>query len=161
MPRPQESSRVAASVKSRTSCDAIERGSVRLEDITHAADGMDQFGLERIVYLRPQAAHHHVHDIGIGLKSDVPYVFRNFSARYNFARRANQMNEEKKLLGREIERHAGTNRLVPSHINVQIVDAQTFCLSLGSAPQYRAHPGQQFRKRERLYQIIVRAQFEA
>src|SRR5439155_4318205 len=90
-----------------------------------------------------------------------PHVFRDFSARYDFAGRANQMNEEKKFLGREIERHAGTNRLVSSHINFQIIDAQMLCLSLGSAPQYRAHPGYQFRKRERLYQVIVRAQFEA
>src|SRR2546422_3216877 len=116
MPRPQESSRVAASVKSRTSCDAIERGLVRFENITHAADRVDEFGLERIVHLRPQAAHHDVNDIRIGLEPDVPYVFRDFSTRYNFTGRTNQMSEEKKLLRREIKLHAGTNSLVPLHV---------------------------------------------
>ena len=36
-----------------------------------------------------------------------------------------------------------------------------FYVSLGSAPQYRAHPGEQFRKREWLNQIIIRAQLES
>src|SRR6516225_8649461 len=36
-----------------------------------------------------------------------------------------------------------------------------FCLSLRSAPQYRADPGKQLRKRERLDQIIVCAQFKS
>src|SRR6266849_3870491 len=115
---------MAASVKSTISCDAIERGSVRFENITHAANRMDQLGLKRIVHLRPQAAHHHIHDIGIGFEPDIPYAFCDFSARYNFASRASQMSEEKELLWREIERHAGTNRLVPLHVDFQIVNAQ-------------------------------------
>src|SRR5437667_5125656 len=140
MPRPQERSRGAASVKSTTSCDAIERGLVRFKNITYATDRVDQFGLERIVHLCPQAAHHHVHDIRIGLKSDVPYVLCDFSARYNFTCRTNQMSKEKKLLWREIKRHAGTNSLVSLHVDFQIVDAQMSCRSLRSAAQYRPHP---------------------
>ena len=36
-----------------------------------------------------------------------------------------------------------------------------FFVSCWSAPQQRAHTGQQFGERERLYQIIVRAQLES
>ena len=49
---------------------------------------------------------------------------------------------------------------MPSHVNFQISDSQMFCLSLGSTAQYRAHPGEQFRKRERFDEIIVCAQLE-
>src|SRR5439155_12159673 len=122
---------------------------------------MDQFGLERIVHLRPQAAHHDVHNIRIGFESDVPYLFCDFSAGYDFSGRASQMSEEKKFLRRETERHAGTRCLVPPRIEFQIIDAQRFCPPLGSTPQYRAYPGEQFRKRERLYQVIVRTQLES
>src|SRR6185369_8604268 len=101
------------------------------------------------------------HDIGIGLKPDVPDVLGDFRTRYDFAGRTNQMCEEEKFLWREIERHARTNGLVPLQINLQIIDAQMFLVLRGSASQQRAHPGQQLRKREGLYQIIVRAQLES
>src|SRR5437899_3819711 len=71
------------------------------------------------------------------------------------------MREQQKFLRREVERNTGACCLVPSHIDFQIVDAQTFCLSLRSTAQYRPHPGEQFRKRERFDQIIVCAQFES
>src|SRR5437773_494044 len=71
------------------------------------------------------------------------------------------MSEEKKFFRRETERHAGTRGLVSLRIDFQIIDAQRFCPPLGRAPQYRAYPGEQFRKRERLYQVIVRTQLES
>ena len=62
----------------------MERGSGRFENITHAADRVDQFGLKRIVHLCPQATHDHVDYVRIGFESYVPHVFCNFVARYNF-----------------------------------------------------------------------------
>src|SRR5439155_11969910 len=55
--------RAAASVKSRISWAAMERGSTRFKDITHAADGMDELSLERIVHLCPQTAHHDIDNV--------------------------------------------------------------------------------------------------
>src|SRR6266498_531013 len=122
-PSPQKSNSVAVSVKSRTSCAAIERGSVRLEDITYAANRVNQFGLEWIVHLRPQAAHHDFHDIRISPEPDVPNVLGDFCARYDFTGGANQMSEKQKLFRRQVKRHAGTNRFVSLQVEVQIVDA--------------------------------------
>src|SRR6266496_4777096 len=71
------------------------------------------------------------------------------------------MREQQKFLRREIERNPGARCFVPSHVDFQIVDAQTFCLALGSTAQYRPHPGEQFSKSERFDQIIVCAQLES
>src|SRR5207244_6701543 len=158
---PQASNRAAASVKSRISWAAMERGSTRFKDITHGADGIDELSPERIVHLCPQTAHHDIDNVCIGFESYVPHVFRNFSARYHFAGRSNQVRQKEKFLRREIKRHAGANRLVSSHVDFQIINAQAFCLSMRSAPQQRANPGEQFGKCERLYQIIVCTQLES
>jgi hypothetical protein len=71
------------------------------------------------------------------------------------------MSEEKKLLRGEIKWHPGADRFVPIQVELQVVDAQTIFVLRGSAPQQRAHPGEQLGERERLYQIIVRAQFQS
>ena len=64
----------------------MERGSGRFENITHAADRMDQFGFKWIVHLCPQAAHYHIDYVRIGLESYVPHMLCNFIARYHFTR---------------------------------------------------------------------------
>src|SRR6266498_5343175 len=97
--------RAAASVKSRMSWEAMERGSGRFENITHAADCMDQFGLKRIVHLCAQAAHYHIDYVRIGFESDVPYVLCNFVARYNLTRRVRQMCQLEELFRRHSQRN--------------------------------------------------------
>src|SRR6266568_3245205 len=87
------------------SCEAMERGSGRFENITHAADRMDEFGLKRIVHLCPQAAHYHIDYVRVGFESDVPHVLCNFSARYNLTRRMRQVREQEKFFWREIQRN--------------------------------------------------------
>src|SRR5262249_8670990 len=131
------------------------------ENITDAADGLDQFVLEGIVDFCAQAAHNHVNHVRVGFESDVPHLFCNLSTRYHFARRTDEMSQQEKFFRCEIERKTGTRSLVPSHVDLQIIDAQTFYSSLRSASQYRTHPGEQFGKRKRLDEIIVRAQFQS
>src|SRR5436309_7186607 len=71
------------------------------------------------------------------------------------------MSKQQKFQRREIERNSWARCFVPSHVDFQISDAQLFRLSLRSTAQYRAYPGEQFRKRERFDQIIICAQFES
>ena len=80
----------------------MERGLVRFEDITNAANSVDQLGLERIVHFRAQAADNNVDYVSVSLKSYIPHLFCNLSARYHFTRRANKMSEQQKFLRREI-----------------------------------------------------------
>jgi hypothetical protein len=129
---------------------------VCFEDITKAVNRVDKLGLKRIVPVRTQPAHDDIDNVSIGFESDVPHVFCNLSARRHFAGRTNQIREQQKFLRREILPNAGARCLVPSHVDFQIIDAQMFYLSLGSTAQYRAHAGEQFRKRERLRHRLYR-----
>src|SRR5437660_7408124 len=76
---------------------------VRFENITDAADGVDELDLEWVVHFRAQPAHNDVNHVRGSFESDFPHVFCNLSARHDFATRANQMSEHKKFLRRKIE----------------------------------------------------------
>src|SRR5207248_9064448 len=127
-PRPQQSRNAAASVKRITSCEAIDRGSVGFENITGAANRVDQFGLERVVYLRPQSSHHHVYNIRVRLEIDVPDLLHDFRPRHHFTGKTSQMSQEKEFLGREIKRDAGTNRLMAARVDFEVFDPQLLSL---------------------------------
>ena len=57
---------------------------VRFENITNAANGVDQLGLERIVHFRAQAADNNIDYVRVSFESYVPHLFCNLSARYHF-----------------------------------------------------------------------------
>ena len=63
-----------------TSCVAIERGSVCLENITDAANRVDELLFEWIIDFCAQPPNHDIDDIGVGVEVDVPYVFGDFLA---------------------------------------------------------------------------------
>src|SRR4029077_21171088 len=123
------------------SWEAIERGSGRFENITHAANCMDQFGLKRVVHLCPQAAHHHIDYVRIGFESYVPHMLCNFSARYHFTCRMRQVGEQEKFFRRKIQWNAAALGALMARIDFQIVDAQ-LAPSRRSATQKRTHAGE-------------------
>src|SRR5471032_1052403 len=76
---------------------AEESRSTDFKDVTHAANGVDQFLLEGIVDLGPQTADSHVDDVRIGLEPDVPHFLRQDGARENLSAPPGQEREEQKL----------------------------------------------------------------
>src|SRR6266511_4906558 len=100
------------------SWEAIERRSVRFENITNAADGVNQVDLKRIVHLCAQSAHNDINHVRVGFESDAPHLFCNLSTRYHFAGGADQMSEQEKFLRGEIERDSGASCLVSSHVDL-------------------------------------------
>ena len=111
-------------MKSRTSCDAIERGSAGFEDITRAAHGMDQLRLEGIVHLSPQPPNHDVDDVGVGGEVDVPDLGCDFRAGDHLAGGTDEMRQEEKFLRGQIQGRAGARRFVPAGVDFQIADAE-------------------------------------
>src|SRR5437867_12947937 len=99
------------------SCEAIERDLGRFENITHAADRMDQFGLKRIIHFCPQAAHYHIDYIDVGFEFYIPDVLCNFITRYNFALLTRQIGEQQKLLEAKIKRMTDALNALLAHID--------------------------------------------
>src|SRR5436305_14264265 len=88
VPSPHKSRSAAQSVKSRTNCVAMERGSVRFENITYAANGVDEFLLKWIIDFRAQTPNDDVNHVCVGIEIDPPNVLSDFLARDNLARGA-------------------------------------------------------------------------
>ena len=75
------------------------------------------------------------------------------------ARRASR-REKKKLLGGQFQPLAGARGALAQQVDFKVGQAKRLLRACGSAAQQRSHARQQFRKCERLYQVVVRAQFE-
>src|SRR6186713_3030074 len=160
-PKPEQSNKAAASVNRMTSCEAIDRGLAGFENIPGATNRVDQFGLERIVHFRPQPPHHHVHNIRFGLEINVPDLLDYFSTRYDFTGKAGEMSQKKELLRCQIELHSSANGLVATRVDLKILYFQLLGLACGRSTQDRSNTRQQFGKRVRFYEIIVRPKFQA
>ena len=88
-------------------------------------------------------------------------MFRNFRPGHDFANGTRQLSQEQEFFSGEIKCDAGTNRPVPPRVDLQIRHAQLLRVPLRGTAKQRAHPREQFRKSERLHEIIVRAQLES
>ena len=66
----------------------MERGSVWFENITDAANCVDQFFLVGIIDFRAQAANDDIDNIGLGVEIDSPDVLGDFFSGDDLARRA-------------------------------------------------------------------------
>src|SRR4030095_8857864 len=99
------------------SWEAMERGSGRFENITHAADRMDQFGLKRIVHLCPQATHDHIDYVRIGFESYVPHMLCNFIALAHSPGRMREVTQQDKLFRGEIQGDPATLGALMAHID--------------------------------------------
>ena len=82
------------------------RHSVRFEDITDAADRVNQLRLERVVYFRAQPAYNYIDDVCISREPDAPDLLCDFGTRHHGADRTNQVRQEKKFLWRKVERNS-------------------------------------------------------
>src|SRR5438105_8835434 len=102
----------------------MERASVRFEDITYAANGVNELLLEWIIDFCTQTPDDDVDDIGVGVEVDVPYVFGDFFAGNNVASGASQLSQEQEFLRREIEGDAMPSRAMAPGIDLQIFDPQ-------------------------------------
>src|SRR5215510_16418205 len=76
------------------------------EDITDAADGVQQLLRERFVDLVAQSAHQHVDDVGLRIEAVVPDVRQDHRLRDDAAGVAHQVFEQREFARAEIDRFA-------------------------------------------------------
>src|SRR5262249_43703179 len=125
---------------------------------SHAADGMDErIGLA-VVDLLAHAADVYVDNIRRRIEMQVPYVLQQHRARHNLALVAHQIFENLKLARQQLDLAAAAVGGAGDQVELEVADAQQGFLDHGgAAPGERLDPGEQFRKGERLDQIIVAA----
>ena len=135
-------------------------GVARFEDIADTAHRLNELRLKSVVRLRPQPPHRRFHHVRARLGMDVPNLLDNRRPRHDFARPLREQKQELHFLRRQMQMPAAARRLVLPRINFQVRHADAFLLPHRPAAQDRPHPREQFRKRERLHEIIVRTKFE-
>ena len=92
---------------------------MRIKDITHAPDGMDQFGIERLIELGAKTAYRHVHDVRVGIEVDIPDVRGDGRAGKHLPTAASQQMEQDELLAGQLHLDAGAYDFAAKDIDIE------------------------------------------
>ncbi|KAG0771440.1 hypothetical protein G6F22_016472 [Rhizopus arrhizus] len=95
-----------------------------LKHITHAAHGVHQLSLERVVDLAAQPSHRDFDHIGVAVEIDVPHLFCQFQARQDFALFAHQQHQQGEFFGGQVQAHAIAAGAAAQQVQLQPVDSQ-------------------------------------
>src|ERR1700759_4575971 len=98
----------------------MERGSVRLEDITNAANRMDEFLRKRVVQLCSQPADDDIDDICIGVEGHVPNLLDDFAPRNHFAGGTGKVSQEEEFFWSQIQGLSCAHRPLPGNVDLEI-----------------------------------------
>ena len=122
---------------------------------------MDEFFLEGIVHFGTQPTDNNIDNVRVGVEIDAPNMFGDLLTGDDLPSRAGELAQEQKFLGSEGQRYAVTGCAMPAGVDRQIFNAQLFGASGRAPAQQRTDAREQFGKRERLYQIIIRPELES
>jgi len=150
----------AYQIARRSVSDPEGRELALFEDITNAAESMNQPAFEGIVHLRPQTAHVDINDIRAAVKVHVPHVFGDHGSREHFARSSSEEAQETKLLRSEVDPRTAAGHAVPKNIDLQVCDSKNLGLAARTATQERSDARHQLGKSEGLYEIVIGAEIE-
>src|SRR5471032_2226504 len=131
------------------------------ERITNAAHGVDQLDIERLIEFRAQAFDGDVDHVGIAVEVHVPHFRCNQGPRQRFALPFAEEVEQREFLVRERDVHALARHASAQDIDVKIRDLEYIRLAYYAASQQSSDAQHEFGERERLDEIVVRAQFQA
>src|SRR5271166_5090834 len=134
----------------------------RTKGVSGAAHRMNQRNRIAPVYLVAQAADVSFNDAGMGIEVNVPDIFEQHGACDYLPGVFQEILEQSKFARQEIDGHAATKNIAGQEIDLQICEMQgRFDPGApGTATQCR-DAREQFRERERLYQVVVRAGIQA
>ena len=96
---------------------------VLIDHVAHAAHGVDQLRLERLVDLRAQLADIDIHDIRQPLEALIPHVLDDHRARKHAPGIGGQVLEQRVLLRGELDRRAVAPHLVREAVDLQVGNA--------------------------------------
>src|SRR5437762_6484059 len=79
------------------------RRSSGLEDITHSANGLDDFHRKILVHLRAQPVNENIDDVGLRIETVIPDVFKDHRFRDHSSRIPQQQFEQGEFAGLQFD----------------------------------------------------------
>src|SRR6266852_9483677 len=102
-----------------------------------------------------------IHHVRVGVEIDVPNLLGDQLAGQYFAFSPRQERQQLKLRRRKLQTPAAARCLVVKKVDFKVCQLQSLRLASHSPPQDRMDSCQQLREGKRLYQVIVRAEFQS
>src|SRR5436190_9972761 len=134
----------------------------RLQDVSDAADGVQQLLWELFVDFIAQAEDEHVDNIRLGIEAVVPDVLENHGFGDDAPGVAHQEFEEREFAGLEFDLLAGASHFAGEKVEGQVGNGQAGRFGrFGGATNRRLDAGEQLGKSERLDEIIIAAGLQA
>src|SRR5580704_998626 len=90
------------------------------QHIAGAANGLDKFVRERVVYLASESPDVDIHDIGVAVEVHVPDRFGDQSPGQDLAGTPGEEREQKELFRSQLQALAGARRTMAQQIDFQI-----------------------------------------
>src|SRR5437588_9619921 len=143
----------------RRASGSISGGS-RTEPVARAPQRRDQLGLEPVVDLAPQAPHQHLQHVGEGIVIVVPHVRRDRGAVEHLSRMGDEQLQQGELLRAEREEAVAAAHPAGGEIDLQVRDAMHGRRERGTPSCQRLEAREQLAERERLGEVVVRADLE-
>src|SRR5207245_4516918 len=149
------SARLMAKVSVSRSLIGRRMGSVRRQAVAGSANGLDGASIERTVDLVTHVFHVHIDDVRPALVGEVPDVFDEPRSGENLTGMTHEELEQRKFLGRELDRLIAATDGARGRIQGEIGDPQNG-RSLTSSPADKgSEPGGQLGERARLGEGVV------
>ena len=123
---------------------------------------MDEFGAEVLIDLIPQSAYPHFNNVRVRVKIIVPDMLHYHGLGYHIPGIAHEIFKQGELQGLEIYLLLTAHDISGDEVHGEVFDLELvrFCYASGPADQC-LDAGQEFRKGERLGQVIISACLEA
>ena len=141
---------------------AVERSHQVLQNVAHAAHGVQQAWLAAGLGLAAQIAHVDAQRVRARAEVIAPHVLEDDRAGEHLLGVAQEQLEQQELGAREVQRALPAPGLVGEPVQAQVLEAQRLLLvDLVRSPEQRAHARHQLAQGERLDEVVVRAGVQA
>src|SRR5208283_2147710 len=130
-----------------------------LEHVANTANCVDQWPRGVVVHLAAQTINMNIHHVGCGINPHSPDVVQNHSASYHPTFIAAKILQQRKLLWSQLQQLIAASCFTTNQVKLQVGSLQThgFALWNSRSAQEIPQPCQQFRKGERLCEVVVSA----
>src|SRR5271166_198018 len=135
---------------------------LRLENITHASNGVNERMLSLLINFLAQAVDLDIDHVGCRINAHVPHLIEDHGSRHHASRIPDQVFQKREFLGCKLQELTTPACFATDQVQFQIGDMQAdrFLLRCGTTAQKVPKPRLQFSQSKRLCQVVVAALFQ-